>query len=271
MCFSLSLSCKALSVLLGIDYFLPHVEEVFNYNFIINFLSAVLFFFLWDLYNSNVCVFNIVPNISEVILNAFHSFSLFCSSLVISTILSSSSLIHYSASAILLLIPCRVLILVIVLFISICFFFIFSMSLMIALTVLFVSSIFSILFSSLWSIFTSIILSYFSGNWLISSSFIWFCDFLSFSFFCTVFLCLFIFCCFPNLLQLRSPFPRLYGCILFSFWFLSLEEKVFWVLCVDFLLGMTCACVLVGEDRVGNYRNNGTCTHTSTQSYNQSV
>ena len=29
--------------------------------------------------------------------------------------------------------------------------------------------------------------------------------------------------------------------------------------------------VLVGGEQVGNYRNNGTCSHTSTQSYNQSV
>ena len=57
----------------------------------------------------------------------------------------------------------------------------------------------------------------------------------------------------------------------FSFWFLSLEGKFFWVVCVDFFLGMTCDCVLVGGDQVGNYRNKETCTHTSTQSYNQSV
>ena len=121
-----------------IDYFLFHAVEVFNYNFIKHFLSAVLlFFFLWDLYNSNVCVFNIVPKVSEAILNSFH---LFCSSLVTCTVLSSSSLIHYSASTILLLIPSRVLISVIVLFISVCFFFMSSMSLVIVLTVLIVLS-----------------------------------------------------------------------------------------------------------------------------------
>ena len=54
----------------------------------------------------------------------FILFTLFCSSEVISTILSSSSLIHSSASDILLLIPSRVfLISVIVLFISVCLFF----------------------------------------------------------------------------------------------------------------------------------------------------
>ena len=39
------------------------------------------------------------------------------------------------------------------------------------------------------------------------------------------------------------------------------------MLCVDFLLVVTCARVLVGgdqEDHGGNYRNKGTYTHTST-------
>ena len=45
---------------------------------------------------------------------------------------------------------------------------------------------------------------------------------------------------------------------------------------VDFLLGVTCVYVLVGgdqADQVGNYRNNGTYTHTfkNTCSYNQSI
>ena len=54
----------------------------------------------------------------------FIPFVLFCSSKVISTILSSSSLIHSSASDILLLIPSRVfLISVIVLFVSVSLFF----------------------------------------------------------------------------------------------------------------------------------------------------
>ena len=59
-------------------------------------------------------------------------FTLFCSSEVISTILSSSSLIHSSASDILLLIPSRVcLISVIVLFVPVCLFFNSSRSLLI--------------------------------------------------------------------------------------------------------------------------------------------
>ena len=54
----------------------------------------------------------------------FILFTLFCYSEVISTILSSSSLIHSSASDILLLIPSAVfLISVIVLFVSVCLFF----------------------------------------------------------------------------------------------------------------------------------------------------
>ena len=40
---------------------------------------------------------------------------------------------------------------------------------------------------------------------------------------------------------------------------------------VDFLLGVTCVCVLVGGDQVCNYRNNRTYTHISTHSYNQSI
>ena len=59
----------------------------------------------------------------------FILFTLFCFSEVISTILSSSLLIHSSASDILLLIPSRVFLLsVIVLFVSVCFFFYSSSS-----------------------------------------------------------------------------------------------------------------------------------------------
>ena len=62
----------------------------------------------------------------------FILFTLFCSSEVISTILCSSSLIHSSASDILLLIPSRVfLISVIMLFVSVCLFFNSSRSLLI--------------------------------------------------------------------------------------------------------------------------------------------
>ena len=46
------------------------------------------------------------------------------------------------------------------------------------------------------------------------------------------------------------------------------------MVCVDFLLGVACACILVGgdqADQAGNYRNNGTYTYTHTHSYNQSI
>ena len=107
-----------------IDYFLFHVGEIFNYNLFRNFLIPFLFLFFWDPYNSNVFAFDIVPEVYETISVLFILFILFYSSEVISTILSSSSLIHSSALDILLLIPSRVfLILVIVLFISVCLFF----------------------------------------------------------------------------------------------------------------------------------------------------
>ena len=87
----------------------------------------------------------------------FILFTLFCSSKVISTILSSSSLIRSSTSDILLLIPARVfLISVIVLFVSVCLFFNSSRSLLID------SYIFSILLSRFLLIFTIIILNSFS-------------------------------------------------------------------------------------------------------------
>ena len=85
---------------------------------------VILFLFLlffWDPCSSNVGAFDIVPEVSETVLSSSHSFYFFCTSEVISTILSSSSLIHSFASDILLLIPSRVfLIPVIVLFVSVC-------------------------------------------------------------------------------------------------------------------------------------------------------
>ena len=85
-------------------------------------------------------------------------------------------------------------------------FFISSMSLVIALIVLIVSCIFYILFLRLWNFFTVIILNYFSSSFLISSLFIWSCEFLPCFFICPIFLCLFLF--FSNLLHLKSLFPR---------------------------------------------------------------
>ena len=82
-------------------YFLPHLMEVFNYYLLKYFLKAFLFVFLWDSYDSNVGAFNIVPQVSEVVLISFNSF--FFSASFISTILSSTSLIPSSTSGILLL------------------------------------------------------------------------------------------------------------------------------------------------------------------------
>ena len=97
----------------------------------------------------------------------FILFTLFCSSEVISTILSSSSQIRSFASGILLLIPSRVfLISVIVLFVSVCLFFNYSRS--------FVNWFFHFLhfvfkaFDHLYYHF-----EFLSGSLPISSSFIW--------------------------------------------------------------------------------------------------
>ena len=86
-----------------INYFLSHIREVFNYNLFKYFLSPFLFlfFFFWDPYNSNVHAFNVVPEVSETVLNSFHSFficlSVCFSDWVIPVILSSRSFICSSA------------------------------------------------------------------------------------------------------------------------------------------------------------------------------
>ena len=87
-------------------YFLPHFREVFNYYLLKYFLMAFLFFFFfWDSYDLNVGVFDIVPEVSEVVLISFNYFFL---SSFISTILSSTSLTLSSPSVILLLVPSSV-------------------------------------------------------------------------------------------------------------------------------------------------------------------
>ena len=132
------------------------------------------------------------------------------------------------------------------------------------LTVLIVSCIFSVLFSSLWSIFTTIILNSLSSRLFISSSFIWSCEFLPYSFICAVFICLFIF---SKLAPIELSFSQTLGLHSFFLLLLPLEGKVSWVVCVDFLLGVISACVLEGgyqAHQAGSYRNNGTYTHTYT-------
>ena len=143
-------------------------------------------------------------------LYSFHFFTLFYSSEVISTILSSSLLIRSSASDILLLIPSRVfLISVIILFVSVCLFFNSSRFLLIY------SCISSILFSRFLIIFI-IILNSFSRSLPISSSFIWTSVFLFVPSFVKYFFAFSLFFFF-NLLCLRSPFPRLQGKLNSSF------------------------------------------------------
>ena len=137
----------------------------------------------------------------------FILFSLLCSLAVISTILSSSSLIHSSASVILLLIPSRVfLISVIVLFITV-----------------------GLLFSSYRSLL--------NDSCIFSSLF-------PCSFICCVFLCLLLLL---NLLCLGSPFCRLQVCSSHCFWCMPPVGEVGSVACVRFLVHSTGACVLVDE------------------------
>ena len=58
-----------------IDYFFFQVGKIFNYNLFKSFLISFLFlFFFWNLYISNVDVFDIVPEVSETVLSSFHSF-----------------------------------------------------------------------------------------------------------------------------------------------------------------------------------------------------
>ena len=61
------------------DYFLPHFRKVCDYYLLKYFFMVFLFvFFFWDSYNLNVGVFNIVPEVSEIVFNSFNSVFLFC-------------------------------------------------------------------------------------------------------------------------------------------------------------------------------------------------
>ena len=56
-------------------YFLSHVREVFHYALFKYFLRPFLFlFFFWNPYNLNVGAFSVVPEVSEIVFNSFHSF-----------------------------------------------------------------------------------------------------------------------------------------------------------------------------------------------------
>ena len=62
-------------------YFLSHFREVLNYYLLKYFLIAFLFVFFLDSYVSNFGAFDIVPEVSEVVLISFNSFFLFSSQL----------------------------------------------------------------------------------------------------------------------------------------------------------------------------------------------
>ena len=56
------------------DYFLPHFREVFNYYLLKDFLMDFLSVFFWDSYDLNVGAFNIVLEVSDIVLISFNSF-----------------------------------------------------------------------------------------------------------------------------------------------------------------------------------------------------
>ena len=107
------------------DYFLLHFREIFNYYLLKYFLISFLFVvFYWDTYDSNVGVFNIVPEVSEVVFISFYYFFPLC---FIYFQHYTTLLILSSASVILLLVPFRVILIsVIALFITDQLFFIYS-------------------------------------------------------------------------------------------------------------------------------------------------
>ena len=60
------------------DDFLPHLRQVFHYYLLKYFFMTFLFVvFFWDSYDSNVGAFNIVLEVSEIVLNSFNSFFFF--------------------------------------------------------------------------------------------------------------------------------------------------------------------------------------------------
>ena len=79
------------------DYFLPHFREFFNF-YLLNYVLMVFIFVFWDSFDLNVGAFNIVSEISEIVLISFNFFFFF----PLCSILSSTSLILSSAS----IIPC---------------------------------------------------------------------------------------------------------------------------------------------------------------------
>jgi len=76
-------------------YFLPHFRELLDCYLLKYSLMPFLLAFFWYPYDLSVGAFNIVPDVSEVVLISFKSFFLYAS--FISTILSFTSLILSSA------------------------------------------------------------------------------------------------------------------------------------------------------------------------------
>ena len=213
LCFLMSVAnCLSILFILSKNQLLALlISTIFNYYLLKYFLMVFLFvFFFWDSYGSNVGVFNIVLEVSEIVLISFNSFFFF----PLWFIYFYNSIFYFTNSIfclyyILLFVPSRVfLISFIALFIIYWLFFISSKSLL-NLSCIFsilVSGLFicdSILISRFWIIFTIIIQNSLSGRFYISSSFVWFGWHLSCSFTWWVFLCLFILFI---LLCLRWPF-----------------------------------------------------------------
>ena len=158
-----------------VDYFFSHVREVLCLKILSSaIISSNIFSSLVYLFSSSGTP--IIRTLAHLMLSQWSPklssfllilFSIFCFMAMISTILSSRSLIHSSASVILLLIPSSVL------FLSV---FISSRALVNS------CHIFSILFLKSWIIFTIIILNSFSGRLPISTSFSYFSGDLSCSF-----------------------------------------------------------------------------------------
>ena len=199
--------------------YLPRFKEVFNYYLLKYFLMAFLFvFFFWDSYHWNVGAFDIVPEVSEVVLISFNSFFFSCLFHLFPPFYLPPHLSCLLLLLILLLVPSRVLLIS-----AICN---------------------SILFSGSWIIFTVIILNSFSGGLPISSSFVWVGGLLSCSFTCWIFLCLFILF---RLLCLGWSFCLLEVCSSSLLWRFLPVSGVGRVASQDFLVREACMSVLVGR------------------------
>ena len=63
-----------LSMLPGLECFLSHVREILGYNLFHYFLRTILFLFsFWDPYDANVGAFNVVPEVSFLLIFFLYS------------------------------------------------------------------------------------------------------------------------------------------------------------------------------------------------------